>query len=55
MIPGWTEGLQLMREGDKWQFFIPSKLAYGPRGIGDRIPGHSVLIFELELIRIESK
>lgn len=55
VIPGWTEGLQLMKEGAKWQLFVPSKLAYGPRGIGDRIPAHSALLFELELIRVEPK
>lgn len=52
VIPGWTEALQLMSVGAKWQLFIPSELAYGPRGAGDVIPPHSVLVFELELIEI---
>ena len=53
VILGWTEGLQLMVEGDKFRFYIPSKLAYGNRGVG-KIPAGSLLIFEVELIKINN-
>ncbi len=53
VIQGWQEALQLMKEGDKWRVFIPSELAYGARGAGAKIPPHSALIFEVELLQIE--
>jgi FKBP-type peptidyl-prolyl cis-trans isomerase FklB len=53
VIPGWTEGLQLMRVGDKFRFFVPSDLAYGPNGAGDAIPPNAVLIFDVELLEIQ--
>jgi FKBP-type peptidyl-prolyl cis-trans isomerase len=52
VIAGWTEVLQLMHEGDKWVVFIPDDLGYGGRGSGAQIPPYSVLIFELELIKV---
>jgi FKBP-type peptidyl-prolyl cis-trans isomerase FklB len=52
VIKGWSEGLQLMKEGGKWQFFIPSELAYGERGAGQNIGPNQVLIFEVELLEI---
>ncbi|MGJ8581021.1 MAG: FKBP-type peptidyl-prolyl cis-trans isomerase [Psychromonas sp.] len=51
VIPGWTEGVQLMVEGDKFRFFIPSRLAYGNRSAG-KIPAGSLLIFDVELLNI---
>ena len=52
VIKGWTEALQLMPVGSKWQLFIPSNLAYGPRGAGAEIGPRSTLIFEIELLSI---
>ena len=52
VIAGWTEALQMMREGAKWRLFIPSKLAYGARGSGHFIGPNELLIFEVELIKI---
>lgn len=52
VIPGWTEGVQLMNTGDKMRFFIPADLAYGNRSAG-KIPPGSVLIFDVELLAIE--
>ncbi|MBP1626323.1 MAG: FKBP-type peptidyl-prolyl cis-trans isomerase [Holophagaceae bacterium] len=53
VIPGWTEALQLMTVGSKWQLFIPSDLAYGPRGAGQDIEPHSTLVFDIELLAIK--
>lgn len=55
VIPGWTEGVQLMKEGAKYTFFIPSDLAYGPQGVPNAIPPHSTLIFDVELIKVVKK
>ncbi|MBL7781904.1 MAG: FKBP-type peptidyl-prolyl cis-trans isomerase [Saprospiraceae bacterium] len=52
VIPGWTEGVQLMHAGDKFKFFIPADLAYGDNSPTPAIPGGSMLIFEVELLEI---
>ncbi|MBL4585289.1 MAG: FKBP-type peptidyl-prolyl cis-trans isomerase [Pseudomonadales bacterium] len=52
VIPGWTEILQLMKPGDKWQVFIPSKSAYGSDGAGGKIGPGATLIFDIELIEV---
>ena len=52
VIPGWTEGVQLMKEGAKFRFHIPYLLAYGKRGAGAQIPPYSTLVFDVELIKV---
>jgi FKBP-type peptidyl-prolyl cis-trans isomerase FklB len=55
VIKGWTEAMQLMVEGDKWEMYIPSDLAYGDRGSPPKIGGGEVLIFTMEIIEIQGK
>lgn len=53
VIPGWTEGLQLMSEGAKFRFYIPYLLGYGEQGAGPSIPPYSTLVFDVELISVK--
>jgi FKBP-type peptidyl-prolyl cis-trans isomerase len=53
VIAGWTEGVQLMKEGAKYRFYIPSALAYGEQGAGRSIGPNAALIFDVELIKIQ--
>ena len=55
VIPGWTEAMQLMQEGAKWQVVVPPNLAYGEKGAGPNIGPNATLIFEIELISIQEK
>lgn len=52
VISGWTEALQLMKEGDKWEVVLPSNIAYGPRGAGGAIGPNETLVFTIELIKV---
>jgi FKBP-type peptidyl-prolyl cis-trans isomerase len=52
LIPGWTEALELMREGDQWHIVIPANMAYGSRGAGGAIPANQVLVFDLTLVKV---
>jgi len=55
VIKGWIEALQLMKTGSKWALTIPSELAYGARGAGQKVPPNSVLLFEVELLSINNQ
>lgn len=55
IIRGWQEALQLMKEGDRWELYIPADLAFGPQGAGPQIGPNATLIFEVELIKINPK
>ncbi len=52
VIPGWTEALELMREGDHWELVIPSNLAYGARGAGNSVPPNQTLVFDVQLVKV---
>lgn len=52
VIKGWTEAMQMMKEGSKWELVIPSELGYGDRGAGGLIPGGAVLVFTMEMIEV---
>ncbi|MGF1461786.1 MAG: FKBP-type peptidyl-prolyl cis-trans isomerase [Maricaulaceae bacterium] len=55
LVPGFVEGLALMRPGDQYTLYIPAALAYGPRGVPNRIPGNAALVFDVELIEVTPK
>ncbi|HWU26444.1 MAG TPA: FKBP-type peptidyl-prolyl cis-trans isomerase [Rhizomicrobium sp.] len=52
VIPGWTEALELMREGDHWELVIPANLAYGSRGAGEAVPPNQTLVFDVQLLNV---
>mmetsp|Transcript_52086 Transcript_52086/g.119828 ORF Transcript_52086/g.119828 Transcript_52086/m.119828 type:complete len:188 (-) Transcript_52086:340-903(-) len=55
VIPGWTEAMQLMKEGDEWELYIPSELGYGENGAGADIPGGAALVFTMEIKKVHGK
>jgi len=55
VIKGWSEALQLMKEGEKWELYVPSKLGYGVQGQEPFIPSNCPLIFTLELLKVEGE
>jgi FKBP-type peptidyl-prolyl cis-trans isomerase FklB len=55
VIKGWTEAMQLMKEGDEWELYIPSDLAYGSAGAGADIPGGAALVFTMEIKKVHGK
>ncbi len=55
VIKGWTEALQMMKVGAKWRIFVPPALAYGINGLGQEIPPNKVLVFDIELLSVETK
>merc|ERR1719499_2416095 len=55
VIKGWTEAMQMMVEGDKWEMYIPSDLGYGDGGSGSKIKGGDVLIFRMEIVKIKGE
>merc|ERR1711924_82308 len=55
VIKGWTEAMQLMVEGDKWELVIPQEMAYGENGSPPKIPGKATLVFQMEIIKIKGE
>jgi len=55
VIKAWTEAMQIMVEGEKWELYIPSDLAYGDRGSPPKIPGDSAMVFTIEMIEIQGE
>jgi len=55
VIKGWTEAMQLMVEGDQWEMYIPSELAYGASGSPPKIPGDSTLVFKMEIVKVKGE
>jgi len=54
VIKAWKEAMPMMKQGDKWELYCPAELAYGPRGAGNEIPPHAVLVFQMELVEVGS-